>query len=153
MFKIGHQKILHLESQFQSKFWPLYNWSGTAIRRNAIDIYLWGSNSGDALGTYEQCVNHFFPQLYQPARLPEFPYLTCLYRWNYTRGGIIPDHSNMIPYCIPCHGMAVSYHTIHTIPYTIPYQLPYHTIHTIPFIPYHTNYHTIHRDYHTIVIT
>ena len=35
---------------------------------NATDIGLWESNSGDdALGIYEQYVNHFFPQLYQSA--------------------------------------------------------------------------------------
>ena len=66
----------------------------------------------------------------------------------HTRGGIIPYHSNIIPY----HGMAISCHTIHTIPYhsyhtianTIPYHIPhcgiaisYHTIHTIPYtIPF-----------------
>ena len=81
-----------------------------------------------------------------------------------------------IPYHIPYHGKAVSYHTIHTI--TIPYHsyhtiyhtmvwsyhtiplipLPYHTMvwpyHAIPFIPYHSNYHTTpfiqyHINYHT----
>ena len=109
--------------------------------------------------TSEQYVNHFFPQLYQSARLPEFPYLTSLYRWNYTKGGSIPDHSNIIPYRIPCHGMAISYHTIHTIPYTIPWYghtMPYHSYHTTSFIPYHIlpfhiPYHSYHIIYHTMV--
>ena len=97
------------------------------------------------------------PQLYQSARLPEFPHLTCSYRWNYTRGGIIPYHSNIIPYHIPCHGMAMSYHThtIHTISYTIPWYghiIPYHSYHyhTIPFTPYHIPYHGMAISYHTI---
>ena len=54
----------------------IINQGQQATRTNATHIQLWGSNSGDALETNGQCFNHFFPQHYQSARLPEFSYLT-----------------------------------------------------------------------------
>ena len=77
---------------------------------------------------------------------------------NHTRGGNIPYHSNIIPH----HGMAISCHTIHTIPYhsyhtianTTPYHIPHCgtaiSYHTIQTIPYHTIYTTpLKLPYHT----
>ena len=43
---IIHHKLLKIG--YLARPFDLYNWSGTAIRRNATDIHLWGSNSEDA---------------------------------------------------------------------------------------------------------
>ena len=111
----------------------------TAIWTNATDIHAWGSNSGDALETFKQYVNHFFPQLHQSVRLSECPYPTChQIIWyigikSYYRDGIVPWRWN---HTIPWEWNHTKYHPNYHAMDMESYQttiIPYHPEITIPY--------------------
>ena len=121
------------------------------------------------MGTYEQCVSHLF---HNSTNLQDCQNLLIL---HVHIGEIIPEvesyhtiyHTMLWPYhTIPF--IPLPYHTIHTIPFTIPWYayhsyhyhtipwyghiMPYHSYHIIAITIRHHSYHTIyHTIYHTMV--
>ena len=101
------------------------------IDSNAANVHLWERNSGDALGIYDQYVNHFFPQLYWSARLPLHVIRIMWYIGMelYHEDGIIPYHGNGI----------IPWRWNHTIPWEWKYTMEMESYHTMGMELYHGN--------------
>jgi hypothetical protein len=132
----------------------------TAIWTNAIDIQLWGgSNSEDALGTYEQYDNHVLPQcrcicssaldspIFQTARNYLCQMSSESWRWDCTIPWTWNDTMDMEWY--HGHGMIpwTWKDTMNMEPYHGDGIIPWRWDHTIPWAWNHTmemgSYHTI----------